>query len=466
MNHFEIIQTLSRRRKLSVYVVGGFVRDWFLNRSGYDVDFTVSQDALGLARAFSRAIKGTFVLLDEEHPCGRVVKRKGRHLWTFDFSNLRAATIERDLRLRDFTINTLCINLGDIDENRWDKNIIKPQGGLKDLKNKTVRMVATRAFVDDPLRLMRAFSLLAQLGFKIEAKTFKQIQKDVKLIHNVSMERIREEWFKALSSSRTFETIVMMYKAGLLQEVIPQLTVMEGVYQGGYHHLDVWRHSLEVVRQFEELMEGTGEPFIKEYLQQEIAGGHQRYALLKFACLLHDIGKPDARQQGVGRMTFYGHEHVGAGITRLIAKQMKLSVKERHFLEDMVIWHLRPGYLSNFKKLSPRMVFRFLRDTKEEAVSVLLLSLADERATRGPLTTKAMHDHHRKICWDVIHRFIDAKNQKPLVRLITGHDLIRRLKLKPSPLFAKILTSVQEAQSLGKISTKVEAMAIAKKIAK
>ena len=459
MKYLSTIQTIAYRRKLLVYLVGGHLRDQFLNREGFDFDFAVSKDALALARAFAKSIKGAFVLLDEEHPCGRVVKKENGEVWTFDFSDFRAPTLQKDLALRDFTINTLCKSIN-------DAKVLDYRQALKDLKSKMIRMVSPRAFVDDPLRLMRAFSLFAQLGFKIEAKTFKQIQKDAPLINKVSVERVREEWFKILSSHRTFDSIILMHKAGLLQKVMPQLGVMERVHQGGYHHLDVWKHSLEVVRQFELLAFELKDEFIQNYLQEEIAANHKRYALLKFACLLHDIGKPDTKKKEKGRMTFHGHEKVGADITRIVAKQLKLAVKERYFLEDMVAWHLRPGYMSNFKQPSERMIFRFLRDTKQEALSVLLLALADQRATRGPLTKKAKSEHHRKTCWQVIERFIQSQNQKPLVRLLTGHDLIKKLKLKPSPLFTKILTKVQEAQALGKISTKQEALILAGKIAK
>ena len=112
------------------------------------------------------------------------------------------------------------------------------------------------------------------------------------------------------------------------------------------------------------------------------------------------------------------------------------------------------------------MIYRFLRDTKEEALGVLLLALADQRGTRGKLTTKAKHEHHRKTCWMVFERLMEDKKKPPVVRLITGQDLIKKLKLEPSPLFAKILTAVQEAQALGKVLTKVEALALASKIAK
>jgi len=465
MKYFKVIHTLSVRKKLSVYLVGGFLRDQILNRSGCDFDFAVSKNAIALAKSFSRAIQGAFVLLDEDHPCGRVVKKEQGQIWTFDFSDFRAPTLEKDLGLRDFTVNTLSLSLEYLDGPKIDfHKVLSHPKALKDLKSKTVRLVSSRVFIDDPLRLMRAFSLFAQLGFKIEAKTFRQIQNDAHLINKVSMERIREEWFKVLSSSRTYEALLLMHKAKLLERIIPQLSVMEKIDQGGYHHLDVWHHSLEVVKQFEELISEIKVECIQDYLNTGIAAGHKRCALLKFACLVHDIGKPDTKKIEGQRMTFYSHEHVGAAITRIIAKQMKLSVKERHFLEDMVTWHLRPGYVSNFKKPSERMIFRFLRDTKEEALSVLLLALADQRATRGVLTTKAKFEHHQKTCWQVIDRFIENKKQKPRVRLITGDDLIKKLKLKPSPLFAKILNSVQEAHALGKISSKSEALALAMKM--
>ena len=160
-------------------------------------------------------------------------------------------------------------------------------------------------------------------------------------------------------------------------------------------------------------------------------------------------------------MTFHGHEHAGERITRLVAKQLKLSVKERFFLEDAVRMHLRPGYLSNFKRPSEKAIFRYLRDAKEEAASLAILALADQAATCGPLTTAARHKHHARICHMVIGRYFEAKEKKPRERLITGHDLIRVFKLKPSELFGRILTSVEEAVALGQVKTKDEALKLA-----
>ena len=134
-------------------------------------------------------------------------------------------------------------------------------------------------------------------------------------------------------------------------------------------------------------------------------------------------------------------------------------------LEDVVQWHLRPGYLSNFKTPSDKAVFRYFRDTKEEGASVALLSIADQRSTRGPLSSKKDEAHHIKICRKLIAQFFAAKKAEPFFCLINGHDLIKTLKIKPGPVFGKILQSVEEAQATGKITTKAEALALAKKLA-
>jgi putative nucleotidyltransferase with HDIG domain len=241
---------------------------------------------------------------------------------------------------------------------------------------------------------------------------------------------------------------------------------MFGCRQGAYHHLDVWKHSLETVVQLEKILKEIKSIEWQGYLNENLGGNRPRYALMKLVALLHDIGKPDARREdGKKKFTFHGHEHVGKNIVKYIAKMLKISADERHILEDIVLWHLRPGYLSNFKHPTEKAIYRYFRDTKDEAASIALLSLADQRSTRGPLTSEKDQKHHEKICLSLIQKYFDKKKEKVFVRLINGNDLIRKLKLTPSPLFSKILSSIDEAQSLGKISTKAEALDLAKKIA-
>ena len=449
---------------LGVFLVGGALRDHYLNRRGTDLDFAVEKNAILLARRLSRRIKGAFVLLDRDHGSARVVKRIDGEIWTFDLTDWRGASIAEDLNLRDFTVNTFAM---DILEEAADANILEVKGSRRDIKARVVRMVKVGVFKEDPLRLLRAYSLQATHGFSLDLSTAKQMVKDIHLIRTVAAERIRDEIFKVLASPRAFEIVSSMDKIGLLSQVLPQLTVMVDVHQGGYHHLDVWRHSLEVLAQMERIVEGLSvNDRMKNYLQETIGGGHTRLSLLKMSALVHDIGKPETQRQEEGRMTFHGHEHAGERITRQLARHLKLSVKERYFLEDAVRMHLRPGYLSNFKRPSEKAIFRYLRDAGDEAVSLAILALADQAATRGPLTTEDKVQHHAKTCHMLIERYFKLKDQKPKQRLLTGNDLIKTLKLKPSKLFGEILSKIEESAALGKINTKNEALKLARYMVK
>ncbi|MCR4336855.1 MAG: HD domain-containing protein [Candidatus Omnitrophica bacterium] len=472
MSFFEIypqlqaLHHLAKRRRNKVYLVGGFWRDYLLKRSCFDFDFAVDKNAIALAKSFAKAFRGAFVLLDEEHGCARVVKKIEGQIWTFDFADFRGATIKKDLAHRDFFINVFSVNLNAlVDQETVDQLLRKQLISFRDLKFRRIRMVSPIAFKEDPLRLLRAYSLQAVLDFKIESKTKAQIKKDRDLIRQVSAERIREEVFKILESPRAAAGLKALDEIGLLEKVMPQIAIMQNVSQGGYHHLDVWPHSLETVVQLEGVLkEFENDVEVKAYAQEEAGGGHSRRSVMKLAALLHDIGKPETRKQEGERMSFHGHEHVGRGIVRQIARFLKISTKERMMLEDMVLWHLRPGYLANFKRPTDKAFFRYFRDAKEEGASIALLAMADQRSTRGPLTTPEDEKHHEKICREVVDRFFEKKKEKPFVRLINGNDLIKELKLKPSPLFAQILKTVEEEQSLGKVATKEEALNLAKKV--
>ncbi|MCD4781067.1 MAG: HD domain-containing protein [Candidatus Omnitrophica bacterium] len=465
----QMIQTLARQKKMSVFLVGGYIRDALMGSLKRDFDFAVSKDAILLARHFARKVRGSFVLLDDEHGCARVIKKiKGRVL-TFDFAEYRAETIKQDLAHRDFTINTLCVDLLGLDDQMDLEDVVLDyKNGLKDLNARTVKMTSVKVFKDDPLRMLRAFSLQATLNFKIEDKTLLQIQKDADLIRTVSYERIRDEFFKILSSPQTYENIQQMEAVGLLDRVIPQIHVMYNCKQGRYHHLDVWAHSMETLRQMELMWSDLGSISDGEDVRinfSEFLGGERtRWALIKLACLLHDIGKPEAKKKVDDRFLFHAHEHIGQSIVRTVAQLLKLSNRERYALEDMVRWHLRPGYLSNFQRPSEKAIYRYFRDTKDEAVSIAVLSLADQQSTRGPLTTAQKQAHHKEICMDLIARYFVIKRKKPFERLINGHDLVRALQIRPSPFFSKILSEVEEQQNLDKIKTKEDALILARQI--
>jgi putative nucleotidyltransferase with HDIG domain len=464
--HFLTVQKIARRRHVKVFLVGGAVRDAVLGRDIRDLDFAVERGAVSFARMFSKDARGAFVLLDEEHGCARVVKKHNGLVYTFDFADFRAPTFKKDLLNRDFSINTLAVDMASWTGKSFPGRVIDTFSGKEDIQKGVIRMVFDAAFQQDPLRLMRAFSLRAALGFLIERATMSRIKQDRGLIRDVSAERVRDELFKILESSRAAVILKEMDRAGLLEHVIPQIRVMFGVPQGTYHHLDVWPHALESVKQLERVFrEYRRHPEMTAYLNKTIAGNRSRRALLKLACLLHDIGKPETRKRDGERIRFHGHEHAGKAICDAVARHLKLSKRERHLLGDMVQMHLRPGYLSNVKHPSARAVFRYFRDAGEEAVSIALLARADQRATCGPMTTREDALHHDEVCLNLINRYFEQQKETQAVSLINGNDLIQILGLKPSPLFSTILKDVEEARATGRIKTKDQALDLARRIA-
>ncbi len=461
-----LLRDLARARGTAVHLVGGFLRDALLGRRSLDCDFAVAEDALGLARAFSRKVRGAFVLLDAERACARVVVKGPEETRVFDFAAFRAASFAADLRHRDFTINTLYLPVRSLTERSVPADARDRTGGLVDLRRRRLRMVGPAAFREDPLRLLRAFSLQASLGFRIEKETLRRIRADRAGLCGTARERIREELFRILGSPRAAATLRAMDRVGLLEIVIPEIRMMDRVRQGGYHHLDLWPHSLETVAQLERIVHtwDPGDEAFHAYLREPV-GGCPRLSLIKFAALLHDVGKPETRRASGGRFTFHGHEHVGARIVRAVARRNKLSTRQRHMIEHLVRRHLRPGFLANFKRPSARAFFRYFRDTGEEAAAVALLAMADQRATRGPLTTEEHQRRHEAVCRELIRRhFTPESPERRRPRLITGHDLIRELHLTPGPRFAEILGTVEEQQALGRVRTRAEALALARRL--
>lgn len=447
--------------------MGGILRDIYLGRDkeNPDIDFCLKKGAINFAKKVAREFKAGYVVLDKVHGCSRVVKRIKDKIYTLDFTDFRGNTLEKDLLHRDFTINAFALELENIFQNKnLDKFLIDPYEGRKDLELKIIRVVNQKVFDEDPLRILRAFSLASIFGFKIDKKTLKLIKLKKEKLSRVSYERIRDELFKILDRPNSFEYLPQLDKLKILKIIIPEIEIMRGVEQGPYHHLDVWQHTLETIRQLEVLIkELKNNKNIQDYLNKVISGERRRYALIKLGALLHDIGKPHALRHEDGKTKFHGHERIGLQITQDIVKRLRLSNDELDSLRKMVFWHLRPGYLADNEQITPRATFRYFRDTAQEGVSILLISIADQRATRGPLTSAKSRIHHEKVVLDLIKKYFKTKKEKKLPRLITGDDLIKKFKLEPSPLIGKILKEIEELQAIGKIKTKKEAREVARK---
>ena len=461
---------LARKRKVRLYLVGGALRDLILGRikENPDFDFAIKKGAINFGRALSKELGCGFVLLDKEHGSCRVVRKLKNKICTYDFTDFRAVNIEDDLLHRDFTINSIAL------EDRYilvvkdlSACLIDPYGSRLDIKARIVKPVSNLSFKEDPLRILRAFSFASMLKFEIHPSVFKLIAPVKNKLKNVSGERIRDELFKIFAAQDSYECFMQLEKAGILKIIFPETHSMRGIGQGAYHHLDVWNHTLETLKQLELIFENVKKAEIIDFLDEIISAERKRSALLKLAAFLHDVGKPATlKHEEDGKITFHGHERAGLNIATAIAKRLKLSNDEINILRRVILWHLRPGYLSDLEILTARAKFRYFRDTGHEALSVLLLSLADQRATKGPLTTALSRKRHEKTVVSLTSELFKKKIEKKQVRLITGDDLIGKFKLKPSPLIGKLLSDIEELRAIGKITDKASALKAAAKMIK
>jgi len=460
---FHIIADSAKKNRLEVHLVGGYLRDLILShkKEHADYDFAVKRNAINFGRMIAKRLKCGFVVLDKVHGSCRVVYNKDRYL-TLDFTDFRGKTITDDLLHRDFTINALSLDLSDF---KKADCFYDPFGAGADMRAKVIRQANPKSIVEDPVRILRAFSLSAVFGFTIDPLTLSAIKKNIQKLNSCAFERIREELFKILETPDSAKIINQLDDFRILPMIIPEITGCYKVDQGPYHHLDVWQHSLTTLKELELLLNSSKSAEIKAYLNQEVAQNHKRRQLIKLAALLHDIGKPKARRKYKGKLIFHGHEMLGARMIPGIASRLKLSGRETDYLRRIVWMHLRPGYLADLENLTERALFRFFRDAEGEALDILLVSLADQRSTRGPLNTKMSRENHEKLCSKLIKDFFKRKNSTPFVRLVNGNDLLK-LGIPEGRAMGKILCEIEETQAEGKVKTKKEGLLLAKKLAK
>lgn len=458
-----MISRIARNRNLGIWLVGGALRDTYLKlkKELVDFDFCIERETLAVAKEFAKHISSKLIILDKDNESFRVVLKKKSKFYTYDFTRMRGENLKEDLALRDFAINTLAISLSE-----KKLKLIDCFCARKYMKRKVIGVIKDEVIPQDPLRILRGFSFVANYGFRINARTLKLMVKHKGLIKDVSKERVNEELFKILASNDSYKVIKTMDQLKIIDQFIPEIIRMRGIHQGAYHHLDVWKHSLEALRQLELIFTKrlVKNKEIVSYLNQEIAGKRRRIQIIKLACLLHDIGKPMAKKKLKNKMTFYAHEKIGRDLAGKIADNLRLSLREKTTLMKLIFWHLRPGYLADQVNPTRRAVYRFFRDTQEEGVAVVILSFADWRATRGPLTDAKKRKSHEEVMLGLVDKYFAEKKKKPLPKIIDGHSIMKKLKISSGPMVGAILQKIKEEQALGKISTKQEAFKIAQTI--
>jgi poly(A) polymerase len=451
------------------YIVGGWLRDKISGRKNNDLDIITLVNPLSLARKIASKLGSRVVILDPVNKVYRVVLKDKIGIEYIDIAKFKGKDIISDLKKRDFTINSFAL----LYEEKFNiSKIIDPNKGISDLKNKIIRATSQNSFKDDPLRLLRAFRFASELDFTIEPNTLKLIKKQAKLLSKSAPERIREEFFKILNNPDSSLWIIEMDKAGLLEIIIPEILAMKKSARNFYFHPNgLWQHAIETLMGLEEILSnlkllfGNNATNIEKHLSQPLSYGVDRRSLLKFTALMHDVAKPSCAERVGKRMRFFGHEEKGSKMVNKILERLRLSRQELKIAGILVLHHMRPISLGQSPILTDRAIYRLFRDIGDNLVDLMLLTLSDCYSYRRLKTKKTVELKKQKlVVKKIVGKYFIGQKQTPKLRLIDGNDLINKLKLKPGPIIGKILTETAEAQALGKINTKDEAISYARRL--
>ncbi len=459
---------VAQREEYQLYLVGGFLRDTLLGNSCKDADF-VSNQSPELAREVARLTGSSPVLIDRKFGTIRLISSvhtdKIEESFVVDLSPLRGPSIFDDLCQRDFTINSLALDMSTWLAHR-EVHLLDPLGGIKDLEAGRLRTCSQNSLSDDPLRILRAYRLASAYGLILDAQTRKSILKARHGLSQVAVERIRDELMLILKATSCVSILRMLDEDSILRLLLPECEDMRNLQQNDAHHHNVWQHSLSALESLEFFLKnikdllGNYADQAAAILTQELAGERSRQTLLKLGVLLHDIGKPFRRSVSKnGVIHFYGHEVIGSKLAASLCSRLRLSNKEINFVSQLVRQHMRPIHLFNLAHTSARALSCFFRLGPDLFWPLLLLFASDYRASQRSASVEfdlqPLGQQIRN--WlDFYYNQLKPREMEPSI--VSGYDLINYLDLSPGPMVGKLLATLAELQWEGRISTRQEAL--------
>ena len=428
---------LADKEGLKVYSVGGSVRDWLMERPSTDVDIMVVGDGIGFANSLARMLGVKKVVAYKQfgtamlHHKGNKIEVSSARSESYSPDSRKPAVepadVDTDLSRRDFTINAIAVGLN---ADSFGE-VTDPFDGRGDIEGRIIRtpLEAEETFSDDPLRMLRAIRMSAQLGFEVEKGALKAIRETRERLSIVSQERKTEELLKMLGARKPSVAFAGLLGTGLLEVTLPELMDMVGVEERqGYHHKDVFWHTLQVVDNVAEVTDSID---------------------LRFTALVHDIAKPATKafRSGTG-WTFHGHERVGVDMIRKLGRRLKLPTAMIKYAQKLTDLHLRPIALAK-EGVTDSAIRRLIVDAGEEIDDLLALCRADITTQREDKVKQYRTNFDRVALRVQEVLAIDAMRafQSP----VRGDEIMDVLKIEPGPLVGKIKSAIEDAILEGEI---------------
>ena len=425
------IATVVHDHNTELYLVGGAVRDKIMTRETTDIDIAVIGNAIEFAEKFADKIGrkniitypkfGTAMVPFNKYVVEFATARCEEYLADSRKPKVSSGTLKEDLMRRDFTINAMAMSLNA--GSMFD--LIDEYEGLEDIAEHIIRtpLDPEETFSEDPLRMLRAVRFATQLNFKIEPDTFDAIAEVKERMKIISQERITEELRKIIMSKHTPSTgFVLLKKSGLLEIILPEIAEMEGIDQSkDFHHKDVFWHTLEVL--------------------DNVAEMSDKYEL-RFAALVHDLGKPDTKLFIPGKgWSFHGHEVVGMHKIHRFCRRLKLPNKLRDYAKKLTKLHLRPIALSD-EDVTDSAARRLMVEAGDELDDLMALCRADI-TSKNPEKVKQYTAN-----FDRVEKFIEAVEEKDKLRSfqspVRGDEIMQMFGLQPGKAIGIIKGELEE----------------------
>lgn len=452
INDDELLNLIRNNFSEEIYLVGGAVRDFAMDKTSLDRDLiVVGVDARDFALRIAEFFNAVFVPLDEVNRIYRVVLPDKINY--FDITNPVEGSIDKDLARRDLAVNAVAVNLSTME-------IVDKFNGLNDILNKQLNSVSEKNFIDDPLRILRAFRFMSVLGFKMSDELMCIIKKHINLLNLPAVERINYELLKLFGGNFAYDTLLSLDNTGGLEVLFPFVSELKRVPPNTHHHLDLFYHSLETVRQIQ-LLYLNAEKEVQSHLEEVSFGAHPRLAFLKLAGFMHDIGKFStwSIEEETGRHRFIKHDDAGAKLAVPFLKKMNFSNKQIDYLTSMIKNHMYPSQVISAPELNEKVMMRYVRKMEDNSIDVIILAMADRFSALGEAVTEDMVNQNISGLQNLMNFYISVKDSlEPLPKLLTGNEIMSLLNIKPSPLLGKIITALHDAQLSGDVMTKEHAI--------